>query len=421
MSTEISFPDIGLVPSYEGKPLFWQQAGVYEGLLPLSIAPLQAKPAVTFRGGKIPKALWQQIISFMLWSQEKFQSEAQARLFYHMDNQDWRVVVAPQLAQGLTTKELNDHPDRAAAYYAAEKDGYFCMGTVHHHCTISAFMSGTDENDERKQNGLHITLGRLDLPALEIHGRVSVRNVLYAPRWEDWFDFPQEELTVPVTGLHPTEWEARIVKPEPTHRVTQWEPHGGHGWWNEETGAAHTGSRFTREQQRWWRQHTSTSTPAAQTTPRAAEPESLGAAIETKEQDRETQILHMFRDTGHTILSSVWPTWREETEDAGELEAAFDSTMLTGIETYGASMLVDLAQLRDSADRLGVNLYEYLEVMESLYLALPDAVERLIQTAVPGVERHNIAKKLVSRAVDEAIQYEMNIRKFREDTPAVQE
>ncbi len=33
--------------------------------------------------------------------------------------------------------------------------------SAHHHCSASAFQSGTDEENERGQDGLHITVGRM--------------------------------------------------------------------------------------------------------------------------------------------------------------------------------------------------------------------------------------------------------------------
>jgi hypothetical protein len=49
------------------------------------------------------------------------------------------------------------------------------FGTVHHHCSSSAFQSGTDHSDELSREGLHFTIGNLDKPFdLDIHARITI-------------------------------------------------------------------------------------------------------------------------------------------------------------------------------------------------------------------------------------------------------
>jgi hypothetical protein len=42
---------------------------------------------------------------------------------------------------------------------------------VHHHCSASAFQSSTDEQNEWNQDGLHITVGRMDGERHDLHAR----------------------------------------------------------------------------------------------------------------------------------------------------------------------------------------------------------------------------------------------------------
>ena len=50
------------------------------------------------------------------------------------------------------------------------------FGTVHHHCSTSAFQSGTDEADETNREGFHFTIGNLDKEDIDIHFRWCLDN-----------------------------------------------------------------------------------------------------------------------------------------------------------------------------------------------------------------------------------------------------
>ena len=56
---------------------------------------------------------------------------------------------------------------------------FFC--TVNHHCSTSAFQSGTDEENERNQDGLHLTVGRMDAERHDLHARFYLNGNCFAP------------------------------------------------------------------------------------------------------------------------------------------------------------------------------------------------------------------------------------------------
>lgn len=112
-----------------------------------------------WNGKRIPLPLWQQITAFLEWTQTTTKSEAMIHLFYD-DLQGWDCCALPQEGhQGMTVKLLPEHPSRHAAI--AAMNGRQMMGTVHHHCTASAFQSSGDESDELTKEGLHITVGHV--------------------------------------------------------------------------------------------------------------------------------------------------------------------------------------------------------------------------------------------------------------------
>jgi len=45
---------------------------------------------------------------------------------------------------------------------------------VHHHCSTSAFQSGTDEADEVDREGIHFTVGNLNTDEFDLHCRITI-------------------------------------------------------------------------------------------------------------------------------------------------------------------------------------------------------------------------------------------------------
>jgi len=125
-----------------------------------------------FHGKPIPMFMWHDIMHCMKQTQDQFNSEALVFLFYDADsNQPWSWWLPPQQTNGMTVKSLPDDPE-----YKKQRAKYpdLMLGTVHHHCTSSAFQSGTDEADEVNREGLHFTIGHLNKAKFDIHFRMSL-------------------------------------------------------------------------------------------------------------------------------------------------------------------------------------------------------------------------------------------------------
>lgn len=185
-----------------------------------------------WEGGQIKHALWQQILAFFIWSYKEFKSETQVRLFYHRDSRRWAAWAFPQRPTGMTTNEIADHPD-VSLQRAQFPDPWILLGTVHHHCNIGAFQSGTDRSNEDAQEGLHMTVGYLEKDTLDLHGRVIVRNTQYDCGFDHWFELPEVAAALPVK-LHdillkffltqpppadtafPEQWKTNCIRPAPT-------------------------------------------------------------------------------------------------------------------------------------------------------------------------------------------------------------
>ena len=125
-------------------------------------------------GKKIPLAMWQEILAFMKHSYDVLKSETMLFLYYDdTKSQPWSFWVPPQITSGMTVKSDPEHIN-FQAQRAQHPDIMF--GTVHHHCSTSAFQSGTDEADETNREGFHFTVGHLDKDDIDIHFRWCLDN-----------------------------------------------------------------------------------------------------------------------------------------------------------------------------------------------------------------------------------------------------
>ena len=103
---------------------------------------------------KIPVNLMANIIGFFRKVYELHKSESIVLLYYNKKEKTYKLYVPEQevTAAGLdykTDKTIQNH---------------ILVGTVHSHASMSAFHSGIDDRDERRFDGLHITIGKVNDP-----------------------------------------------------------------------------------------------------------------------------------------------------------------------------------------------------------------------------------------------------------------
>lgn len=135
------------------------------------------EPAATPLCSKIPYEMWRQMLAFFAWSQNTNKDEAQISGFLHRTTGAWLLEPFWQEGFGMTTTEIGaDDPRQIALWDSLRERGFHDIAfTGHHHCTSSAFQSGTDHNDEIKNKGagFHITIGHLDKPVYDLHCRAK--------------------------------------------------------------------------------------------------------------------------------------------------------------------------------------------------------------------------------------------------------
>lgn len=192
--------------------------GLARGDIPVAL-PSRAKLQFSWLGPKIATGPFRTILSFLNWTQQKFGGESQAKIFYHPLRREWGFEVLPQNEpKGLHTHELETHPDREGLFKTWMSSGWVLNGTIHHHCNISAFQSGTDSADELRFPGLHITVGKLGskIGVADWHARYTLNGIMYTDLPASMFlDSPETDLNLADLPTYPGEWETRLIKPTP--------------------------------------------------------------------------------------------------------------------------------------------------------------------------------------------------------------
>lgn len=154
----------------------------------------EASSAPKWNGAKIPFKMWMEMTSFCQVSYEKFKSEALILLFYCETEDKWHWWAPPQTTRGMTVSTNTTNPA-----YQRQRANYpdLQLGTLHHHCSSSAFQSGTDSNDEEDREGIHITIGKVGSALLDIHARMTIGNVCTDINIEDVVERPDWMSSIP--------------------------------------------------------------------------------------------------------------------------------------------------------------------------------------------------------------------------------
>jgi len=211
------------------------------------------KGRLDYTGPKFRPEMWHQVMSFFRWTNKEMDSESQVRLYMNTKLGRWGAWAFPQEARtGMSAREIvtPETPEQAVERFASwdsEPSGdwlYFC--TVHHHCSASAFQSGTDEENERNQDGLHLTVGRMDAERHDLHARFYLNGHCFAPDLSRfWQVEPELAEKVPSTMLDelarfqmcakvvvdfPAAWRKNVI--EAKREVRKFDLADQHGRWD---------------------------------------------------------------------------------------------------------------------------------------------------------------------------------------------
>ncbi|MDO8598977.1 MAG: hypothetical protein Q7S02_02625, partial [bacterium] len=123
----------------------------------------------------IPAHQMTQIITFFRRVARLHAAEALILLYYREAERRYELLCPEQVVTGGSIKYdgLDDPP------------GLRLVGSVHSHVYMAAFHSGTDEADEATFDGLHITVGKLNQPAVDVVASIKVGAARFRVSPED--------------------------------------------------------------------------------------------------------------------------------------------------------------------------------------------------------------------------------------------
>lgn len=152
---------------------------------------------------KIPYDMFNKIYEFFKHVYKEYKAEVAVLLWYNFEKDEWETEVPKQSVGGGSVHYTRDED------WANEmnKNGFLCVGTIHSHCEMSAFHSGTDDHDEYNFDGVHITIGKV-LSGPQFAQRFIVKEM--SKKFEkisDVVDFPEK-----TDDKYPTEWFEKVSK-----------------------------------------------------------------------------------------------------------------------------------------------------------------------------------------------------------------
>jgi len=189
----------------------------------------ETRGSCVFTGPRIPEVEWHAILSFFRWTSKTSHSESQVRLYVNMKENTWTSWAYPQEARsGMSAREVNNDDAKKQREQFKETDGWVYFGTVHHHCSGGAFQSGTDEANERDQDGLHITVGMMASPRHDMHCRFYLGGYCFDPDMSDFWDIGKDMARLLPSDMHdriarhqmcdvievgyPKQWEQNLIE-----------------------------------------------------------------------------------------------------------------------------------------------------------------------------------------------------------------
>ncbi len=167
----------------------------------------ESKGEFAYIGPKFPPEMWHQVLSFFKWTYDTTHSESQVRLFVNIELGRWAAWAFPQQARtGMSAQELQTPEGEEQRRMFSDGDGWLYFGTVHHHCSATAFQSGTDETNEKNQHGIHITVGQIDKDMHDLHVRFYLKDSRFEVDMSKFWEIG------PISHITPPEVHDRIAR-----------------------------------------------------------------------------------------------------------------------------------------------------------------------------------------------------------------
>lgn len=295
-------------------------------------------------GPPIPAEVWNKILSFFHWTWVETKSESQVRMYVNPKLKTWSSWAYPQEANlGMSAREL-DTPEASKQHEQfPDSQGWLYFATVHHHCSSPAFQSGTDEMNEKNQDGLHITVGRIDQDVHDLHCRFYLRGMGFEPDLAEFWDIGAQAKALIPRNLYsivaqfqmsrasnaefPPQWKSNIIykKPEvsiPVGSENFYPWHKGfQGTWTrskfQEANKTHGSYQVPKNHKSipvWQRARTAANEIIKEAMDANINLDELIAAIELIDKDNAMQIVVEVCDKWNISLEALVKEWPSDQE-----------------------------------------------------------------------------------------------------------
>lgn len=180
------------------------------------------------------------IMRYFQWGYETYKAEFCVMMMLHQENKEWVMLpvlqyeaghgsvkyIMPSISPNEETTDSvlkavqNNEQAKAAQtriyneYVDLVQNGYKLYGTIHSHCDFSAFHSGVDDADEKKFDGLHITIGHVKKDqAWSYSARYMVRTCPIKVEMEKLFNVDMKLIESMVDSIELEEEDKQLMFP----------------------------------------------------------------------------------------------------------------------------------------------------------------------------------------------------------------
>lgn len=154
----------------------------------------------------VPAELCAKIYDFFKRIYDKYQTEAEVILTADYQTKEWKAFIPTQKVTGSSVNSVFD-PEHIARRH-------LIVGTMHSHCNMGAFHSGTDINDASDLDGIHFTIGHLGHEKPQIAVMVMMNKIQFNYEPEEVSDFSK------IGEFQAPEWWDNYVQPQAKPEIT---------------------------------------------------------------------------------------------------------------------------------------------------------------------------------------------------------
>lgn len=135
-----------------------KDTNIVNALVPVQSLPVLASfsQAARLRLPKIPPLILARAHAFFQAVWNKYQAESEVMLLYNAQEKQYDLWCPQQTVSHVSVNYT------MSSELANTPTDWQWVGTIHSHCNFSAYHSGTDIDDEKNADGVHITLGHVD-------------------------------------------------------------------------------------------------------------------------------------------------------------------------------------------------------------------------------------------------------------------